>query len=137
EARSGAEAMFTSLRRLVELGDDVEVFPGHVAGSLCGAAMSSQPSTTIGHERRYNHALLESRDDFVADAIGPQPPKPPNMERIVELNRGAFFGAQPPLARVDDAKDAVVLDVRPMRVFAAGHAPGAVNVPVSGSSFGT
>ncbi|HET8894982.1 MAG TPA: rhodanese-like domain-containing protein [Gaiellaceae bacterium] len=137
EAQTGAEAMFDSLHTLVELGDDVEVYPGHVAGSLCGAAMSSDPSTTIGHERRSNHALLESREEFVATAIGPQPPKPPNMERIVELNRGPFVGAQPPLVRVDDANDAVVLDVRPARTFATGHAPGAVNVPVSGSAFGT
>ena len=137
EARSGAEAMFTSLHRLVDLGDDVEVYPGHVAGSLCGAAMSSEPSTTIGRERHSNHALLESKDDFVATATGPQPPKPPNMEKIVEINRGPFLGAQPRLARVDDAKDAVVLDVRPAHAFAAGHAPGAVNVPVSGTSFAT
>jgi len=129
--------MFDSLRKLVDLGDGVEVFPGHVAGSLCGAAMSSKASTTIGFERRFNHSLLESRGEFVATAIGPQPPKPPNMERIVELNRGPFVGAQPPLTRVDDAQDAVVLDVRPARVFATGHAHGAVNVPVSGSSFGT
>ncbi|HLZ47127.1 MAG TPA: MBL fold metallo-hydrolase [Candidatus Limnocylindria bacterium] len=137
EAQTGAEAMFDSLRKLVDLGDGVEVFPGHVAGSLCGAAMSSKASTTIGFERRFNHSLLESRGEFVATAIGPQPPKPPNMERIVELNRGPFVGAQPPLTRVDDAQDAVVLDVRPARVFATGHAHGAVNVPVSGSSFGT
>ena len=30
------------------------MYPGHVAGSLCGAAMSSDPSSTIGHERRSN-----------------------------------------------------------------------------------
>jgi glyoxylase-like metal-dependent hydrolase (beta-lactamase superfamily II)/rhodanese-related sulfurtransferase len=137
EARTGAEAMFDSLHRLVDLGDGVEVYPGHVAGSLCGAAMSSKASTTIGFERRFNHALLESHDDYLATATGPQPPKPPNMEKIVELNRGPFVGAQPPLARAKNGKDAVVLDVRPARTFAAGHAPGAVNVPVSGSSFGT
>src|SRR6185437_6506636 len=95
EAHDGAEDLFRSLRRLVELGDGVEVYPGHVAGSLCGAAMSSKPSTTIGFERRYNHALGESHDDFVAQATGPQPPRPPNMERIVELNRGPLLGAQP------------------------------------------
>ena len=137
EARDGAEDLFNSLQRLVELGDGVEVFPGHVAGSLCGAAMSSKASTTIGFERRYNHALAESRDEFVGGALGPQPPRPPNMERIVELNRGPFVGAQPPLQQVTDATDAIVLDVRPARDFAAGHLPGAVNVPVSGSSFAT
>jgi hydroxyacylglutathione hydrolase len=137
EARDGAEDLFRSLHRLVELGDGVEVFPGHVAGSLCGAAMSSKASTTIGFERRYNHALLEDQDEFLGLALGPQPPRPPNMERIVELNRGPFVAAQPPLRKIADAGDSVVLDVRPARDFAGGHHPGAVNVPVSGSSFAT
>ena len=137
EALTGAEGMYWSLQRLVELGDGVEVFPGHVAGSLCGAAMSSKASTTIGFERRFNHALLTTHEDYMTEAAGPQPPKPPNMERIVELNRGPFVGAQPPLERVDDADGAVLLDVRPASDFAAGHRPGAVNVPVSGSSFAT
>jgi hydroxyacylglutathione hydrolase len=137
EAREGAEEMFHSLRRLVELGDGVEVFPGHVAGSLCGAAMSSKASTTIGFERRFNHALVASHGDFMARAEGPQPPRPPNVESIVELNRGSFLGAQAPLRQAPGDDDAVVLDVRPAHDFAAGHRPGAVNVPVSGSSFGT
>jgi hydroxyacylglutathione hydrolase len=136
EAATGAEGLFHSLQRLVELGDGVEVYPGHVAGSLCGAAMSSKPSTTIGFERRYNHALTDGYQDFMANAAGPQPPRPPNMERIVELNRGPFLAAQRPLAYVDIA-GAVVLDVRDPHDFAAGHHAGAVNVPVDGSSFGT
>jgi hydroxyacylglutathione hydrolase len=138
EAQEGAEALFHSLRRLVELGDGVEVFPGHVAGSLCGAAMSSKASTTIGFERRFNHALQGELEDFVSAALGPQPPRPPNMERIVELNRGELLGARPPLERVDAAPaDAIVLDVRPLEAFAVGHHPGAVGIPVSGSSFAT
>ena len=137
EARDGAEDLFHSLHRLADLGDGVEVFPGHVAGSLCGAAMSSKASTTIGFERRFNHALVEDHDEFVGLALGPQPPRPPNMERIVELNRGPFVGAQAPLAPVSDIADAIVLDVRPARAFADGHRAGAVNVPVSGSSFAT
>ena len=137
EAQDGAEGLFRSLHRLAELGDGVEVYPGHVAGSLCGVAMSSKSSTTIGFERRYNHALSRSYEDFLAHATGPLPPRPPNMERIVELNRGPFLGAQPPLQRAGYSADAVVLDVRPAHDFAAGHRPGAVNVPVSGSSFAT
>jgi glyoxylase-like metal-dependent hydrolase (beta-lactamase superfamily II)/rhodanese-related sulfurtransferase len=138
EAAEGAEGLFQSLRRLVELGDGVEVYPGHVAGSLCGAAMSSKASTTIGFERRFNPALQAELADFLAGATGPQPPRPPNMERIVELNRGEFLGAQPPLERVDSVPvEAVVLDVRPTDVFAAGHLSGAVGIPVSGSGFAT
>ena len=40
DAREGAEGLFHSLQRLMELPDAFEVYPGHVAGSLCGAAMS-------------------------------------------------------------------------------------------------
>ena len=138
EAQEGAEGLFHSLRRLVELGDGVEVFPGHVAGSLCGAAMSSKASTTIGYERRFNRAMQGELADFLGAALGPQPPRPPNMERIVELNRGELVGAQPPLARLAAVPPAaVVLDVRPTDVFARGHHPGAVGIPVSGSSFAT
>ena len=138
EARDGAEGLFHSLRRLVELSDGVEVFPGHVAGSLCGAAMSSKASTTIGFERRFNPALRGDLADFIDARVGPQPPRPPNMEQIVQLNRGGLLGAQPPLEPVDALPTgAIVLDVRPTELFAAGHHPGAVGIPVSSSGFAT
>ena len=138
DPEEGAEGLFHSLRRLAELGDGVEVFPGHVAGSLCGAAMSSKASTTIGFERRFNPALQGDLADFLDARLGPQPPRPPNMERIVELNRGELLGAQPPLEQLDSAADeAIILDVRPTETFAAGHHPGALGIPVSGSGFAT
>jgi glyoxylase-like metal-dependent hydrolase (beta-lactamase superfamily II)/rhodanese-related sulfurtransferase len=139
EAREGAEGLFHSLRRLVELGDGVEVYPGHVAGSLCGKAMSSKASTTIGFERRFNAALLQ--DDlglFVAESAGVATPRPPNMERIVGLNRGPFVGAQPDPGELEaPPAGAQVLDVRPVEDFARGHLAGALSVPVSGTRFAT
>ena len=69
EAHEGAEGLFHSLHRLLELPDGVEVYPGHVAGSLCGKSMSSKASTTIGFERRFNRALaLATVEAFVADS---------------------------------------------------------------------
>jgi hydroxyacylglutathione hydrolase len=139
EAREGAEGLFHSLRRLVELGDGVEVYPGHVAGSLCGKAMSSKASTTIGFERRFNPAL--AHDDiglFIAESAGISTPRPPNMERIVEMNRGPFVGAQPEPTELVTPPDGVqILDVRPVEAFAAGHHAGALSVPVSGTRFST
>jgi rhodanese-related sulfurtransferase len=139
DAKEGAEGLFGSLRRIVELGDGVEVYPGHVAGSLCGKAMSSKASTTIGFERRFNPAL--AHDDvalFVAESAGISTPRPPNMHRLVELNRGSFVGAQPePQELVAPPEGAQVLDVRPVDAFAAGHLAGALSVPVSGSRFST
>src|SRR5204863_1426924 len=103
EADEGAEGLFHSLRRLLELPDRVEVYPGHVAGSLCGKSMSSKASTTIGFERRFNRALAPTTvEAFVADSASVDVPRPPNMERIVELNRGPFLGAPPPLEELPD-----------------------------------
>jgi len=76
-AMEGAEGLFHSLRRLLELGDGVEVFPGHVAGSLCGKAMSSKGSTTIGFERRFNPALqFASKAAFVRYVLADLPAQP-------------------------------------------------------------
>ncbi len=137
-AREGAEGLFGSLRRLVELGDGVEVYPGHVAGSLCGAGMSSKASTTIGFERRFNPMLELARvEDFVAASTAAGGvPRPPNMDRIVRVNRGPFLAAPPQLAPLERASGAV-LDVRTADEFALGHVPGALNVPLGSAAFGT
>jgi glyoxylase-like metal-dependent hydrolase (beta-lactamase superfamily II)/rhodanese-related sulfurtransferase len=138
-ATEGAEGLFHSLRRLMELPDGVEVFPGHVAGSLCGVAMSSRGSTTIGFERRFNPmASIAELHAFVAESAAVSAPKPPNLARIVELNRGPFLGAQPTATELPlPAPGSQLLDVRPVADHLAGHLPGAVSVPVSGTSFST
>ncbi|MGZ4115553.1 MAG: MBL fold metallo-hydrolase, partial [Actinomycetota bacterium] len=138
EAREGAEGLFHSLHRLLELSDDVRVFPGHLAGSLCGTRMSSDPSTTIGAERRGNPLLaIATVADFVDESAGSATPRPPNMGRIVDLNRGSFLAASPPPEPVATPGDATILDVRSADAYAAGHVPGALNVPVSVRGFGT
>ena len=137
-AAEGAEGLFHSLRRLDELPDDVEVFPAHVAGSLCGAALSPDHSSTLGRERLQNRALrIQELEEFVADALSKSAPRPPNMDRIVALNRGPLLASPPPLDRLDDPGGTTVLDVRAAAEFARGHLRGAFNVPIDGSSFAT
>ena len=137
-AREGAEGLFHSLRRLLELPDSATVYPGHVAGSLCGSSMSAAPSSSIGAERADNDALaVDEQEEFVALALSSSAPRPPNMDRIVELNRGPFLGAPAPLRPLADPSGLTVLDVRPAARFAEGHVPGAINIPLDGSSFAT
>ena len=136
-ARDGARDLFHSLHRLAELPDAVSVYPGHVAGSLCGGHMSADPSSTIGAERAGNHALaILDVEGFVNESASISTPRPPNLERIVAFNAGPFVGAAAPLGPAT-AEGATVLDVRPAAAYATGHVPSAINVPVSGSSFGT
>jgi hydroxyacylglutathione hydrolase len=108
-----------------------------VAGSLCGAGMSSRASSTIGFERRFNHALNVNEAEFVQERTNSSTPRPPNMDNIVALNRGPFLAAQPPLGTVDSPDGASVLDIRKAREFVAGHVPGAFNVSLTGSMFAT
>ena len=137
-AREGAEDLFASLRRLAALGDAVQVYPGHVAGSLCGGGMSNAWSSTIADERLTNDALqIRDVQEFVLSAASVSTPRPPTTERVVALNRGPWV-AQPPMpAQVNVPDGATVLDVRPFSAYTQGHIPGAISVPLDGGAFGT
>ncbi|WP_047864652.1 MBL fold metallo-hydrolase [Rubrobacter aplysinae] len=149
EAEEGAHGLFHSLRRIEDLEDFVEVRPAHIGGSLCGGpGMSQKPDSTIGFERRFNPYLrIESESDFVDTLTAEQAPQPPNLERIVELNRGPLLteAAQvdPLLPRRveelsrDTRSGAVVIDGRDQREFDAAHVPGAINVTMNQSGVGT
>lgn len=93
-ARENAAILHESLHRtLLTLADDVEIYPGHFSGSVCGAGLSGKPSSTIGFERRWNPMLSLDRDAFVA-ALANVPPKPEDMERIHAANRGRAMEAR-------------------------------------------
>jgi hydroxyacylglutathione hydrolase len=135
----GATALHASLGRLLALHDGVEVYPGHVAGSLCGKAMSSKESTTIGFERRFNPMLAFSDvSAFIASSASVSAPKPPNLERIVAVNSGLFLGDPATVPETDDvAPGSQPLDVRDVATFLATHSAGSLNIPVAGTSFAT
>jgi hydroxyacylglutathione hydrolase len=137
-AREGAEDLFHSLERLAALGDAVQVYPGHVAGSLCGGNMSADTSSTIAKERATNDSL-QFRDvqEFVLVSASVSTPRPPTTERVVALNRGPWLALPEEPQELADAGDATVLDVRTFADYTAGHVPGAISVPVDGGSFGT
>jgi hydroxyacylglutathione hydrolase len=137
-AREGAEDLYHSLGRLLDLGDDVQIYPGHVAGSLCGGKMSDETSSTVGRERATNDAL-QFRDvqEFVLVSASVSTPRPPTTERVVALNRGPWVARPGALQELQAADDATVLDVRPFHDYSAGHIPGAISVSLDGGSFGT
>ena len=137
EAREGAEDLFHSLERLAGLPDDTEIDPGHTGGSLCGAGLSGEKVSTLGMQRLSNAALkIDDVEEFVSHSAGISAPRPPTVEEVVALNRGPFLAARPPLEALDEPRGQL-LDVRPAEHYAAGHAHGAVNVPLDGSSVGT
>ena len=75
--------------KLLGLPADIEIYPGHQAGSACGVGLSGKPSSTLGFEKRWNPALAMSREDFVAELTREIPPRPADMDRIVATNISA------------------------------------------------
>ena len=86
-----AGVLFDTLRnRILPLPDTLEIFPGHQAGSACGAGLSGKPSSTLGFEKRWNPALaIADREKFIAQLVQEIPPRPANMDQIVAANMAA------------------------------------------------
>lgn len=59
----GRQGALRVVATLLLLRDDVEVYPGHHAGSTCGRGMHGKTVSTSGHERRSNwlYALITRR----------------------------------------------------------------------------
>src|SRR5881296_259370 len=83
-----ARMLYQSLHaKLLTLPDDVKVFPAHGAGSMCGRNISSDTSSTIGHERRFNYALQPmSREDFIKLTTADLPEAPEYFSRDAQIN---------------------------------------------------
>jgi hydroxyacylglutathione hydrolase len=130
-----AALLYDSLHgKLLQLDDDVEVWPAHGAGSACGKNISSDRSSTIGMQRKTNYALQPmSREAFVEMMTTDLPPAPRYFPFDAEINRR---GA-PPLpigtrALSELPENAILLDVREHAAFGAGHIPGSINIGLRG-----
>ena len=88
DALGQARLMHASLRRLLDLPDQVVVLPSHYAGSVCGRGLSGNPVSSIGFERTHNTMLgYDDPADFAVALVADTPPRPVEQERIVAENR--------------------------------------------------
>ena len=94
DPRSQAVQLYDSIQRLLELDDHVLVYPGHYGGSVCGRALSSNPFSTIGFERRHNRAIAyDDAGSFATALLTDVPPAPADQTRIVAANRSGAVPA--------------------------------------------
>ncbi len=137
-ARSLAGDLYESLfHKLLHEADHLMVYPGHGAGSLCGRAIGSVRSTTLGYEKQFNPALSpREKDDFVEYMTNNLPEQPGNHRRIKAINRK---GPKPlgevqakPIPIVEAIphfqRGAAMLDTRVKEAFVAKHIQGAVHL---------
>jgi hydroxyacylglutathione hydrolase len=141
--RSAAD-LFGSLRRFISSQPDhLQIWPGHGAGSACGKALGSMPSSTLGYEKLFNWALADiSEKSFIEEVLRDQPPPPryfAEMKRRNRLAQPALLAAETSQLSLESAETAAatggatVIDTRPAKEFAAGHVARTVNIPFNKS----
>ena len=137
-ARGLADDMYHTLfEKLLPLNDNLMIYPGHGAGSLCGKSIGAMRSTTLGFERKYNAALSpREHDAFIEFATSDLPEQPGNNKRIKSINRQG----PRPLGEIMDhplsIRDAIpyfqsglgLLDARPKADYVKFHIPGSVHI---------
>jgi glyoxylase-like metal-dependent hydrolase (beta-lactamase superfamily II) len=138
-----AGRLYDSLHeKLLALPDSVAVYPAHGAGSLCGRNISSETSSSIGQQRRFNYALQPmARKDFIRMMTTDLPEAPAYFSRDVRLNREgagslseltALPALLAPAVEEMQRSGALVLDARPAQDYGTGHIPGSLNIGLGG-----
>ena len=91
EREMAAQLHDTLQRKLLTLPAALEIYPGHQAGSACGAGLSGKPASTIAFEKRFNPMLSLSREAFIEAVLADIPPPPEGMQEIVAANLRGFL----------------------------------------------
>ena len=141
--KAGASALYGSLQKFVRAQPDhLQIWPGHGAGSACGKALGSMPSSTLGYEKLFNWGLTtKSEDAFVTEVLKDQPPPPRYFAEMKKRNRLAEVVRMPAgLSELPGdsittvlSGGATVVDTRPAKSFATAHIPGTINIPFNKS----
>jgi hydroxyacylglutathione hydrolase len=138
-----AAMMYDSLHeKLLRLDDSVEVYPAHGAGSMCGKNLSTETSSTIGQQRKFNYALQPmTKEQFVTMMTADLPEAPAYFSKDAEINRSGADALsrlpKPQPLPPDEVHEVsqhgcVILDVRSAAEFGSGHVPGSLNIGLGG-----
>lgn len=143
-----AGMLFDSIRnKILPLGDDVIIYPGHGAGSACGKNMSKETIGTLGHEKKNNYALREdmTKDEFVKELCEGLPKPLEYFGFNVAMNKHGYksidevIDSGQNMLSVEDfistseQSEALILDVRHQREFIKGFIPGSIFIGLSGT----
>lgn len=143
----GAEQMYQSLEKFQKLPDFVQVWSAHGAGSACGKALGSVPSSTVGYEKVRNWALQfkDDKNGFINELLDGQPEPPKYFAMMKHLNKVD----RPLLTEVPKHKKLTkeeflaaynegmkIIDTRSNMEFAEGYVPNSLNI-VGGNAFST
>ena len=138
-----AALLYDSLfEKVLRLPDETEVYPAHGAGSLCGKNLSTERSSTIGVQKKFNCALkVSSKEEFIEQLCQNQPEAPRYFSDAVRLNKQGAASLdelkEPEKLNCDQVKEkmasgAWLVDTRPPALFGDAFVPGSLNIALGG-----
>ncbi|WP_373524855.1 rhodanese-like domain-containing protein [Nostoc sp.] len=139
EKQLAAQLYHSLFDKLVSLGDRMEIYPCHGAGSSCGKSIGDRRQSTIGNEKIFNPALKQrTEEEFVKWILSDMPEPPTHYPCLKKVNA---LGARvmgcvptlPPLSPEQFQKlmadsNTIIIDTRSILAFGGGHIPGAINI---------
>lgn len=137
----GPQLYHTLFDVLALLPDFTEIFPAHGEGSLCGKALKSRDTSTLGYERRHNSSFKkEDEGEWLRRLQQNMPFAPPYFQRMKKVNvEGAPLLNTLKLMNWSRDKGPsleglFLVDIRLPELFAGSHVEGSINIPY-GPSF--
>ena len=137
--------LFDSLRnKVMTLGDDVILYPGHGAGSSCGKNLSSETVCSIGEQKKSNYALQDiSKGQFIHEVTDGILPPPKYFAKDAMKNKEGYGSIDDIVAKgmtalsIEEFKNnmetALVLDTRHQQTFVKGFIPESLFIGIDGS----
>jgi hydroxyacylglutathione hydrolase len=141
-----AGMLYDSLHsKLINLEDDVLVYPAHGAGSSCGKNLGPETFSTIGEQKKNNYALQQPDKESFIKAVTNGLEEPPryfsvnallNKHGYTELNELIKKGLKPltadEVASEMENEKLILLDTRPASVFTNKFVPGSISIGLEG-----
>lgn len=134
----------TLANKIIPLPDDVIVYPAHGPGSSCGKNLGPDTFSTIGEQRKTNHALQpQSKEDFIKSVTTGLNTAPKYFSVNAAINQKGYDAIEEvkkrgtkPLSHVEFKKlaeeDIIILDTRSAAEFTQGFVPGSVFIGLEG-----
>ena len=134
------------INKIMNLPDDIIIYPAHGAGSACGKNMMNITSDSLANQKKLNYALNKnlSKESFVLAVLDGLEDPPKYFPSNVKMNKEGYEDIDNILKKnqalspdkieeIVNATDAIVLDVRSPNEYERAHIPRSIFIGLDGS----